>query len=152
MRLIDPDDPSRSLNGSISNVDRLNKLTGRMPKRNLFGDMVQLWLYDQAAAKPDYASRRAVRIVRADADDTGSDLTWRLLREISHLPILDHWRKPVIRAAERHGWITYHPGVGVHALTLSLSSCDFEAAIEALIVDGTLTLTEKGVPISNRAC
>ncbi len=31
----------------IGNPDRLDKMTGRMPKSNLFGDLVHVWLFDK---------------------------------------------------------------------------------------------------------
>ncbi|MGH8549815.1 MAG: hypothetical protein ACRERU_14665 [Methylococcales bacterium] len=158
LRLVDPDEPSRHREVSIGHAERLAKLTGRMPKSNLFGELAQVWLYDRQAAGPDLASRRALRICRSCAEDTNpersalnSDPTWNLFKEVCHLPLLDAWRDRVVNAARQNGWVTFHPGVGVNALALNLGNDEFERAIEAMILDGSLTLPEKDRPTSNAA-
>ena len=50
----------------IGNPDRLDKMTGRMPKSNLFGDLVHVWLFDKKARLPDYSNRQAYLLIQPD--------------------------------------------------------------------------------------
>ena len=44
---------------SVPDVDRLDKLSGRLPKANLFGNLAHTWLYDKRLVKRDYVNRIA---------------------------------------------------------------------------------------------
>lgn len=147
LHLVDQDDPGRKHEVLIGNADRLVKMTGRMPKANLFGDVAQVWLYDRLATDPDYGSRRAVRLFSCDDADPArvaleSDLIWGLFKDVCHLPLLDPWRETIVRTAVQRGWVSFHAGIGIHALMLNLGSEELESVIETLIRDGQLTLAE----------
>lgn len=149
------DNPHNGLNVSIGDPNRLDKLTGRMPADNLFGAVVQLWLYDRKAVEPDHASRRALLLTGEDVSDgqCGSALedekVWALFKTASHLPLLDHWRQALISVALSCGWLRMHPGFQVNAMELDLGVEDYEATVSELIRQGRLTL-EAGEPQAAR--
>jgi len=133
----------------IESPEQLAKLTGRMPAASLFGEVVQVWLYVPLVVQPDYAGRRALRVLRPDAGldvreareaAFGGDTLWALFREVSHLPLLDDWREPVLAMARKQGWVTFHSGHGVHALEINLGDERYERGISELIQDGQLRL------------
>lgn len=153
LRLTDPENRERTLRVLIDAPDQLAKLSGRMPAANLFGQVVHLWLYQTIAINPDYAGRRALRLVKADAElgttpapyqqrDAAfkSDGVWALFKEISHLPLLDPWRQPVLEMAILHGWLRFHVGIGVNALEINLGTERYETSIGEMIQDGTLRI------------
>jgi hypothetical protein len=41
----------------FGNADRLTKLSGRLPRQNLFGPLTQVWMYDKALVELDRAHR-----------------------------------------------------------------------------------------------
>jgi len=131
----------------VSNPGQLSKMSGRTPSSGLFGEVAHVWIYAPLALNPDYAGRRALRLIQADADAPGqgdgafeSEAVWSLLKEVSHLPLLDGWRKPVVQAAVARGWLKRHEGIAVNALEIDLSAPDFEAAVSGLIQAGQLLL------------
>jgi hypothetical protein len=136
----------------IESPEQLAKLTGRMPAASLFGEVAHVWLYVPLVVQPDYAGRRALRVLRTDADldlrqaresAVQSDTIWALFKEVSHLPLLDDWREPVLGGAFEQGWLIFHAGHGVHALEINLGTDDcYELAISELIVAGQLRLPE----------
>ena len=71
--------PAGKLPVFIGNADNLNKTTGRMPKGNLFGEMVHLWLYDNIAVEPDRANRTAVMLQMAHETSSVDDRLWSCL-------------------------------------------------------------------------
>lgn len=139
----------------IESPEQLAKLTGRMPAASLFGEVVHAWLYVPLVVQPDYAGRRALRVLRTeDACDSSqareaafrSDTIWALFKEVSHLPLLDHWREVVLGAAIKHGWLSCHTGHGVQILEINLGTDDlgtddgYEKVIGELILTGQLGL------------
>ncbi len=131
------------------NLDRINcmdKHTGRLPARNLFGDLAQLWIYDRLATEPDRANR--VGLLFLHGVNTGDGLAenelcriWQLVREVSHLPLLPHWRKPVLEVLDARSWLRrLDDGAGVQAWRVELGDPAFEAAISQLMHAGHLRL------------
>lgn len=156
LKLVDCDSQS-SRELVIGDADRLAKLTGRMPKANLFGDVVQLWLYDNQVLSPDLGARRALRLLPAEVDDFNAALdgtlagvsVWDLVKAVCHLPLLDAWRQDVLDLARAQGWLKFYTGVGVNALAVDLDSDQLEAQIEERLLSGRLPLPQElvaGVP------
>lgn len=151
LRLTGFDQPDLKYRTLVESPEQLGKLTGRMPAASLFGEVVQVWLYVPLVVQPDHAGRRALRVLRTDAGlDTRearesairSDTLWALFKEVSHLPLLDDWRGPVLEVAFEQGWLTFHSGHGVHALEIDLGHERYERAISELILAGQLRLPE----------
>lgn len=150
LRLVDCDHHGRRWRLSLFDASRLSKHTGRMPKGNLFGDAVQVWLFDRRFAGPDPATRSALKLFRATTatptvdDEAVGDAVWALVKEVCHLPLLEHWRPQVMAAVIERGWVAMHLGVGVHAVRLDLSSEEVEPMLGGLIRQGRLVLTPAG--------
>jgi hypothetical protein len=124
----------------IGNPERLDKLTGRMPKANLFGDMVQLWLFDRAVVTPDLVNHRAYWLVPSKAKVDLDQGTWALTKRVCHLPLLDAWQKQVNSLCIEHGWLKTMQGHGAFAIFLEFPEKAFDEAIENLIHSGKLAL------------
>lgn len=132
----------RSIHLSLDRIAALEKHTGRMP-RTLFGNLVHLWLYDRLAIEPDRANRRALLLFRSDQDpDSSTDARlWLLVREVCHLPLLDHWREPVLALLEEKQWMQRVDGHGISAWRLDLGQPPLEAEISHLVRRDRLTLS-----------
>jgi len=139
LSLTRPDHPRIRIH--TSNVDRYGKITGRMPKDNLFGAVTQLWLYDRLVIEPDRVNRKAI-MLHQDAGDNWKSRLWQLVRQTCHLPLLDHWRDTILDAFQRQEWIVDFPGIGLNGTTINLGSDDVESVIEALIRQGELPLVQ----------
>lgn len=125
----------------IGNPDRLNKMTGRMPKANLFGDIVNLWLFDKKAEMPDFVNRRAYLLLLPDQSDQDEyAATWALIKSVCHLPLLEHWRETVVVVCRRHGWLRRLEGYQINAVSIDLPDDEFGTQIGELIRQGLLEL------------
>ena len=85
----------------VGGADRLEKHSGRLPKGNIFGPVSQMWLFDKALQKPDRENRIGWALQRQDDgdDDAPSKMqerVWTLIKTLSPVALLEHWRKPVI--------------------------------------------------------
>ena len=85
----------------VGDADRLEKFTGKLPRDNLFGNLVHLWLYDPALVRPDRSNR--VAWVLVDGVDDSTDQTeaiwsrvWGLYKLLSPVPLLDTWKQAVL--------------------------------------------------------
>ena len=67
--LLDPAGESHRVH--VGNADRLEKFTGKLPRDNLFGNLVHLWLYDPALIRPDRSNRVAWVLVDGVDDSLG---------------------------------------------------------------------------------
>jgi hypothetical protein len=115
-----------------------DKLSGRLPPKNLFGNLVQLWLYDRLAVEPDRANRRALLLQRNITH--GDAALWNLVRSVTHLPLLDHWNEVVLDVFRQNDWIRPLRGIQVDAVFVDLGSDAVEVEISRLVREGRLTL------------
>lgn len=136
---------ARTIHIHFGNVDRFDKLTGRMPKTNLFGSVSQVWLYDHMTVEPDRANRKAIllsRLLNPDKE-SGSEETarlWQLICQTCHLPLLNHWRDTVMEAFSQNGFIQPLFGIGLNGTLIDLGSDDVDQVIGDLIQSEKLSL------------
>lgn len=79
----------------VGNVDRLEKRMTRAFRRTLFGSLSNVWLFDRRCVKPDKANASALAVLPKDSTSR-LDRLWSLVRDTCPLPMLDHWREPVL--------------------------------------------------------
>lgn len=116
----------------------LDKYQARKPG-SVFGDLIQLFLFDPSIQKPDGVKRQAWSLYELQ-EGAGEPDIWPLIMETCHVPLMEHWRGPVTEAFEAREWITRLSGYRVGAIGVDLSSDDVETCIEQLVVQGILTL------------
>lgn len=143
------DDESRV---NLDRIQCMEKHSGRLPTRNLFGDVAQLWIYDRLATEPDRANRTGLLFLRGESRSEPSEQDrrriWQLVREVSHLPLLPHWQAPVLDVLDARGWLRrLDDGLGVQAWRVELSDPAFEGAISQLMHAGTLCLEPDASPV-----
>ena len=123
------------------NPDEVIQKTARCADHHcLFGELVHAWYYADFAAKIDKANQRALYLIpKHKQNDAISAYFWKLVQETSHLPLLDHWRKPVLQKLQELGWIKPLDSVGhLKAILLDLSDETFEMHITQLVQAGVL--------------
>lgn len=130
----------------LGNPDRLDKLTGRMPKVNIFGDMVQLMLFDKRVREPDYANQKAYWLIDnrqtpvLTSLNNGENDAWHLFKSVCHLPMLDEWRDTIIALLKAENWMKIHTGFCVNVIAIDLPETEFDPKISQLIINGDLTI------------
>lgn len=159
--LVDQDDRSSTV--YVTKPDGLTKLTGKLPKGNLFGSLAHAWLYDRDVAKPDRANRTAWGLYptrypdgRTTDDAAIVDRLWQQLRDLSPVPLAEDWRAPVLELAVERKFVTWLDAPGglcpplghVMACRLELGA-EFINAISAAVRDGSLQVP--GLPAAARA-
>lgn len=134
----------------VSDPGALEKLTGRLPRGNLFGNLTHAWLYQGELVKPDRSNRR-VRVLRfGETEEAFAQRMWLLIRELCPVPLLDHWREPLLRILGDE-LITplsagNAPPIGhVDGAHLALPA-DFEQIVSAAVAMQALTLKSGEVP------
>ena len=135
----------------LADPARLDKLTGRLPRENLFGNLTHVWLYHREGIQPDRSNRSALLLRFEESDEAYAMRTWSLVRELCPVPLLDHWREPLMEAT---GDLLITPlsagnappiGV-VDGARLSLPDA-FEQIVSAAVADGALTLEASDLPM-----
>ncbi len=134
----------------IGSLERLEKLSGRMPKDNLFGEVTHLWLYDRTAVMPNYTSRQALLFFKPEADtrersESLNEQLWAMVCDTCHLPLLPQWRDIVLQRLIEHGFLKRLEGIGTHAIEISLPEQEIEAIVSGWIRSGILTLDGESV-------
>ncbi len=140
--LVDDDAPARGYMVHVGAHERLTKLTGRLPRANLFGNLAHMWIHDPVLATPDRSNRTGW--VLADRPFTEPGVreevlagVWSLYRTLSPLPLLDDWREVVLRATKKDCLTlldnTDYPPLGsVTAVKVSLPE-DFPELISRMV-------------------
>lgn len=123
----------------IGNPDRLDKMTGRMPKSNLFGDLVHVWLFDKKARQPDYVNREAYLLMQLGQDNQ-QEGAWDLIKQVCHLPLLEHWQNSIINLMQEQGWLKLISGHGINVISITLPEEQFNGEIIQRVTSGQLTL------------
>ncbi|MFC5428053.1 hypothetical protein ACFPTO_04400 [Paraburkholderia denitrificans] len=146
--LLDPDTSQPLAAVPIGDPRRLDKYSGRLPKDNLFGNLVHTWIYDESLLNPSKAAGSAWLLVdrETQAHDIGSleARTWLLIEQLSPLPLLPHWRAPVLGMLRDQLVNTLdqtpHAPIGrIHASRIVLPDA-FSEAISGWVRDGSLRL------------
>lgn len=119
--------------------DLLEKRTTRQFRGTLFGSLLHLWLFDRRASVPDQANHFAFALLERDEDP--HHRLWPLVMETCPLPLLPHWREPVMEVLIQHQMLTALPGAigNVCAWRLALQLDVLEPSLGELIRRGELT-------------
>jgi hypothetical protein len=150
----------------VGDPKRLDKHTGRLPKRKLFGNMTHVWIYDPAIREPDKGSRTAWlidRVVSGATETFNLDIReriWATIGQLASIPLLPHWRDTVLQAVWRDmvfemGKTTsdeYNPRFskplgGMQAFRIALTE-EFPNVVSSLIKSGQLHLEQQAQPLA----
>ena len=113
---------SEALKVLVGDARRLEKVTGRIPKAGLLGNLVHAWIFDPKVLQVDHAARTAWLFDRAmamgevgddpgDADRLQAD-TWQVVKELSPVPLMEAWRDLVLLHLKVNGAIAETRAVG----------------------------------------
>lgn len=138
----------------VHNADRLEKLTGRLPKANVFGELVHAFIFDPGIAQADRANRIAWGVYPT-LDAGGQQLTeavvkdrlWCQVKDLSPVPLLDAWRDEVLDLPGNSlvSWLrdSLHPPLGdIEACRIELDDSFCERLSQA-VREGRLELPEQ---------
>lgn len=143
----------------VGDPKRLEKTTGRMPKTGLLGNLVHTWIFDPAVLQVDHAARSAWLINHRTAAEIDKDAlkaeAWRLVKDLSPVPLLDAWSESALRHIQASGGFVSPQCIGgIHAVRIELSE-DFSAWVSHGVQDGLLSMPgvagyEPGVDVRRR--
>ncbi|MEC5406576.1 hypothetical protein VOM14_13555 [Paraburkholderia sp. MPAMCS5] len=146
--LLDPDNGQPIAAVPIGDPRRLDKYSGRLPKDNLFGNLIHTWIYDESLLKPSKAAGSAWLLVDRGTQEHGLESlearTWLLIEQLSPLPLLPHWRGRILGMLGDHLVNnleqTPHAPIGrIHASRIVLPD-SFSEAISGFVRNGSLGL------------
>lgn len=130
--------------------EKLQKQTGRFPRANLFGNLTHTWLYREDAIKPDKANRSALLLRYDETQAQFEDRCWRVVVELSSVPLLEHWRSPLMSALAGELVLplmdTDKPPIGMVDGAHVTVGDSFEMCISVATAMGALTLDPDAVP------
>ncbi|CAD5366612.1 conserved hypothetical protein [Rubrivivax sp. A210] len=100
----------------VGDPKRLEKSSGRLARTGLLGNLVHVWIFDPAVLAVDHACRSAwILDTKADREGQLAE-AWRLIKELSPVPLLDDWMTPVIEHIQQMGGFALPPCIGhIHA-------------------------------------
>lgn len=132
----------------VPEPERLQKFTGRFPDRNLFGSLTHSWLYDPVLVQLDRPGGAAWLV--SDEREVPRSQLWALIRDLSPLPLLDHWRDPLLdglgdRLCMPLGCFSYPPLGKVGGVRVTLEE-RFQDIVAMAVKQGVLTLEADDLP------
>jgi len=122
----------------IQNVKNMQKLSGRVPETIYGNDLSHVFIYEKSTTSIDYGANKAT-ILYFNNTQIDEKSVWRLLKELSPIPLLDIWMTQIIDLCHREGYIDNIDGFGgVSALTTKLNEVDFEQSVSRMIQEQIL--------------
>ena len=143
-------DDERPTSVFVRDPGGLDKLTGRLPQRNLFCNLTHTWLFQPKVMSPDHAGRSAWLFGEGGDSSELRDRLWALVKELSPLPLLDHWAALVLdglgaRIVRPLSESKAPPMGRIEAHRVALGE-RFEDIISAAVAQGVLTLDGGDLP------
>ena len=134
---------------AVADVHLLEKRTTRAFQRTLFGSLLNVWLLDSRCVKPDRVNGFALAILPRD-ESSRTQRLWSLVQDTCPLPLLSHWRDPVLALLRSQGMLTQLPSsLGpVEGYRIALDVPTLTAVLGDLIRCQILNVTD-AVPISS---
>ncbi len=134
----------------VSQPDRLEKMTARLPKDNLFGNVTHSWLFDPDAVKPDRVNRRALLLQHEESDTQFAARIWSNVKQLSPVPLMDHWRTALLDGLgdDLVRWLddSAAPPIGcVNGCRIELDE-RFERMVSIAVASSALTLAPTDMP------
>jgi len=80
----------------VGDAKRLEKIAGRMPKAGLLGNLAHAWIFDRRLLELDHAARAGWLFDQQHGRAVPNGDAWRLVQELSSVPLLPSWREPVL--------------------------------------------------------
>jgi hypothetical protein len=120
---------------------RLDKVTGRCPKNLLLGNLLHAWIFDPCVLQLDQANGCGWLLDHGEEPEPAqlARRLWRLLQELSPVPLLDHWATTVLAHIDACGAVKRPPRLGpVTALRLELPD-GFVPWVSQCVRNGVLT-------------
>ncbi|WP_395065445.1 hypothetical protein [Paraburkholderia silvatlantica] len=145
---LDPDTGRTLAAIPVGDPRRLEKYSGRLPRDNLFGNLVHTWIYDESLLNPSKATGSAWLLIdrKTQAHDVESleARTWSLIEQLSPLPLLPHWRTLVLgmlgdQLVSNLDHTPHAPIGRIHASRIALTD-SFSEAISGFVSSGSLGL------------
>lgn len=136
----------------INSVNRLEKRTARTYRQTLFGSLTNLWLFDKRCVTIDKANASAVLLLPKGVDNI-IERIWSTVKETCPLPLLDHWRDPVLDILKRYSMLEELPkGFGeVEGYQLNLHVADLKLHLGEKIRQGVLKVEDSFNPLLKAA-
>ena len=128
------------LSMQVVDPKRLDKVTGKLPKHSMFGELVHAWIFDLSTKEPNLVTRCGCLLREDDRSD--DDAVWSVIQSVSRLPLLSHWKQKVIQHARDQAWVTQLPSRGRFCADIvDLSSDSFVEQICSMVASGELAKT-----------
>lgn len=136
----------------VGDAKKLTQISGRLPKDNLFGNIVHTFIYQADIVKPDLPNASAW-ILRHESmqefsNNDGQEIIWNYYKTLSAIPLMDHWRDTVIRHTSKDcifntSESNYPPLGNFTAIKIQLPS-DFIQRISNLVKTRVIGLEVEG--------
>jgi hypothetical protein len=145
----------------IGSSDRLTKTAGRLPN-GLFGaNLVHTFIYDESIVQDDMSNQVRWVVLRGQYDDYDVDQRlWSVIKRLSPIPLMDHWRVTILNALCKTGAIvtsmanenSLSLSIGLECWRVDLNSThaqslmgtDFSSYIANMVKNGVLKVELSG--------
>jgi len=137
--------PKGTVRLNLGSPESLEFLSGRLSTQ-LFGNLIQVFVYKQLAQKPDFINRKALQLFSHNEINDQylqqqlQNKLWTLIKNLSPLPLLDQWKEVILSLFVEKGWLIELSGMGgVSANAISIPEEELADLLKANIQSGLLS-------------
>lgn len=125
----------------VGDAARLSKISAKTPSSTIVGSLCNVWIFDPALQKPDRSSGECYVLTDKDVGANALAIRiWGAVKDLSALPLLDHWKDNMLKALHTNDWIIPLDGFGVGGFRVSLPAEPFEELVSEGIRAGYLPI------------
>lgn len=126
---------------NVGDAAKLSKITAKTPSSTIVGSLCNVWIFDPALQKPDRSNGECYVLTDKNVDsDILAIRIWGAVKDLSALPLLDHWKDRILKALYTNEWIIPLNGFGVGGFRVSLPAATFEELVSEGIRTGSLPI------------
>ena len=139
--------PATGAEVRVSTADNkeMNKQTAKTPSSSIVGEICHCFIFNKALIQADILAGNAFVFAKPGETNIDMERVWQAVKELSHIPLMDHWQSILMpHFFERH-WIKALNGLNTKAFKVFIDNDEFQVLVSDLVRRNVLRLDSKPV-------
>jgi hypothetical protein len=139
---------------STANHGEMAKKTAKTPASSIVGEMCHCFIFNKLLIEANRAAGQAFVFSLEDEHlnhpDRLNHRVWSAIKELSQIPLLDHWRDDLIGVFYDLNWIREINGLNTLAIKIYIDNEEFKKIVSDRVKQRTLRLAPVEMPLPNQ--
>ncbi|MDZ7922874.1 MAG: hypothetical protein U5M23_02195 [Marinagarivorans sp.] len=134
--------PATGAEVRVSTADNkeMSKQTAKTPSHSIVGEICHCFIFNKALVQADRLAGNTFVFAMPGEADVDEARVWQAVKELSHIPLMDHWQSILIPLFFERNWMTPLRGLNTQAFKIFMDNEEFNALVSDLVKRRILTL------------